>query len=262
MWTLISTIHSLFFEFKGEKGFHKMTLDILNNEPTVGQLVAQRPGRARIFEKHGIDYCCGGGKTLSQVCRELGLDAHHILFELDQRDPQPSADERDWTQASLTELADHIEQVHHQYLKEELPRIEVLSRKVVSVHGNGHPELLEIHKQFTALKEELESHILREERVLFPLCRRLDRQHPDRFHGALEQPISVMVKEHEDAGEALAQLRRLSHNYTPPPDACNSFRRLYEALSRLESDLHQHVHKENNILFPRAIEAVARLGWA
>jgi len=239
-----------------------MTLDILN-EPTIGQLVAQRPGHARVFEKHGIDYCCGGGKTLSRVCGELGLDAQQILLELDQQEPQSSSDERDWTQATLTELADHIEQVHHQYLKDELPRIEALLRKVVSVHGNSHPELLEIHKQFSELKEEIESHILREEQVLFPLCRQLDQQYPDDFYyGPLEQPISVMVREHEDAGQALEQLRRLSNNYTPPPDACNSFRRLYENLSRLERDLHQHVHKENNILFPRAIEAEARLGWA
>lgn len=239
-----------------------MTLDILN-EPSIGQLVAQRPERARVFEMHGIDYCCGGGKTLSIVCRDLGLDPQQILFELDQQDPETTADERDWIQASLTELADHIEQVHHQYLKDELPRIEALSRKVVSVHGSRHPELLEIHKQFIALKEELESHILHEERVLFPLCRQLDKQRPDDFYyGPLEQPISVMVREHEDAGQALEQLRRLSNNYTPPPDACNSFRRLYEDLSQLERDLHQHVHKENNILFPRAIEAEARLGWA
>src|SRR6185437_13971563 len=157
-----------------------MTLDILN-EPTIGQLVAQRPGHARVFEKYGIDYCCGGGKTLSQVCRDLGLDPQQILFELDQQEPQSSSDERDWRQATLTELADHIEQVHHQYLKDELPRIEALSRKVVSVHGNSHPELLEIHKQFGELKEEMESHILQEEHVLFPLCRQLDQQYPDDF---------------------------------------------------------------------------------
>lgn len=238
-----------------------MTLNILN-EPTIGQLVARKAGRARVFEKHGIDYCCGGGKTLSQVCRELGLDVRQILLELDQPDAELPSAQRDWTQTTLMELADHIEQVHHQYLKDELPQIETLLRKVVSVHGTRNPRLREIQRVFTSLKDELESHISREERVLFPLCRQLDQQQPHRVHALLEQPISVMMQEHEDAGEALAQLRRLSDNYTAPPDACNSFRRLYVDLSRLEADLHQHVHKENNILFPRAIEAETRLGRA
>ena len=236
----------------------------LMNEPTVGQLVVERQGRARVFERWGIDYCCGGKKPLSQVCRDKHLDLEVVRRELADSDQSTPATERDWAAATLSELADHIEQKHHDYLKQELPRLEALSRKVAAVHGQEHPELMEIRKIVLKLKGEMESHILREELVLFPLCRKLETPEAREvlMHGSVEGPITVMMREHDDAGEALAKLRTLSNDYAPPAQACNSYRALYDGLATLEADMHRHVHKENNILFPRAAALEARLQQA
>lgn len=234
------------------------------NERTVGQLVVERPGRARVFERWGIDYCCGGKKPLSLACRDKGLDAEAVRRELDELDASAPAPQRDWSAASLTELADHIEATHHASLKQELPRLEALSRKVAAVHGQDHPELLEIRKVMLRLKAEMESHILREELVLFPLCRKLETPAAREvlLHGSIQGPIGVMMREHDGAGDALAKLRRLTSEYTPPAQACNSYRALFDSLADLEADMHQHVHKENNILFPRAAQLEATLQHA
>ena len=225
-------------------------------ESTVGQLVVERPSRARLFEKLGIDYCCGGKKPLQQAIIEKGLDPQKVVAELEHdaiaQDTDTTA--RDWSSASLTDLADHIERVHHGYLKEELPRLEFLTHKVAARHGDRRPELIEIHKIFLAFQEELFSHMMKEERVLFPICRQLDKAEklPATHCGSIDNPIAQMVHEHDDAGAALARINELTDNYTPPADACNTYRATFDALRQLEQDMHQHVHKENNILFPKA----------
>jgi len=228
-------------------------------EATVGQLVVERPSRARVFEKFGIDYCCGGKVPLKQAIAAKGLPADAVVAELEREEApgQQAAFDRNWATASLTDLCDHIEQTHHARLKQDLPRLEFLTAKVASRHGDRRPELVEVHRIVLALRAELESHMAREEQVLFPFCRRLDSADslPPSHCGTVRNPIEVMVREHEDAGEALAQLRELTDDYTPPADACNTYRAMYDALHELERDMHQHVHKENNILFPKAIRA-------
>jgi regulator of cell morphogenesis and NO signaling len=238
-----------------------MIMSQLLVEETVGQLVVENPSRARVFEKLGIDYCCGGKKPLKQACEEMGLDVSVVLSALqsDARSRDPG--EKNWATASLTDLADHIESTHHAYLKEELPRLEFLTSKVASKHGDRLPQLIEVKQIFAELKAEMDMHMMKEERILFPLCRQLDRalggaEQATSFHcGSIANPIEVMIREHDDAGNALEQIRSLTGNYTPPEDACNTFRAMYDSLAQLERDMHQHVHKENNILFPKAIAA-------
>jgi regulator of cell morphogenesis and NO signaling len=222
---------------------------------TVGQLVVERPARARVFERLGIDYCCGGNKPLQQACREKNLDFGSVVQELEKDQAAPSQGERNWASASLTDLCDHIEQTHHAYLKQELPRLAMLTNKVAARHGEQRPQLVEVHRVFAALKTEMDSHMMKEERILFPLCRQLDTadEMPSAHCGSIGNLIEVMVREHEHAGDALAQIRKLTDNYTCPPDACNTYRAMFDALGQLERDLHEHVHKENNILFPKAL---------
>ncbi len=230
------------------------TLDI---ESTVGQLVAERPARARVFEQVGIDYCCGGKKAFATACQEKGLDARTVATMLDAASETPQADRfADAKAMTLTQLADHIEATHHEYLRRELPRIQTLLTKVVNAHGQRHPEVLEVQETFTAFTEEIASHMMKEERILFPAIRALDGSpNGQAFHcGSLANPIRQMESEHDSAGEALARFRQLTRDYSTPGDVCNTYRALMDALADLEQDMHQHVHKENNILFPRTIE--------
>ena len=234
-------------------------------ETTVGQLVVERPGRARVFERLGIDYCCGGKKPLRQAIAEKKLAADNVLAELSRESDEPIGNvlgaDRNWQTASLTDLCDHIEQTHHAYLRDELPRLEFLTHKVASRHGEHTPALAEIYRVFLQFKEELTSHMMKEEQVLFPMCRQLDKlQRPATAHFAsINTPIAVMIREHDDAGEALAKFRALTNDYTPPLDVCNTYRAMFHSLEQLEQDMHQHVHKENNVLFPRAAQLEAIL---
>ncbi|HTL30161.1 MAG TPA: iron-sulfur cluster repair di-iron protein [Tepidisphaeraceae bacterium] len=226
-------------------------------EATVGQLVVERPSRARVFEKFGIDYCCGGKKPLRQAIAEKGLQTDQVVAALDSETADGAhllSKERDWSTASLTDLCDHIERVHHGYLKDELPRLAFLTNKVANRHGENHPELVEIHRIFLGFETELVTHMAKEERVLFPILRQLDTADllPPAHCGSVNNPIAVMLQEHDDAGADLARFRELTNDYTPPLDACTTYRAMLDALRQLEQDMHQHVHKENNILFPKA----------
>ncbi|HZN68222.1 MAG TPA: iron-sulfur cluster repair di-iron protein [Tepidisphaeraceae bacterium] len=223
---------------------------------TVGQLVVERPSRARVFERFGIDYCCGGRKPLEQACRDRHVDPQLVLEELRKHDARRGP-ERDWAALGLTRLADHIEQTHHDYLRQELPRLDFLTRKVAAVHGEHHPELVRLRDVFLAFKAELLNHMQKEELVLFPLCRRLENGEAPAGLGEawLQRPLDVLTHEHDDAGAALAEMRRLTNDFEPPADACNTYRALFDSLKELEADMHQHVHLENNVLFPAALDA-------
>ena len=226
----------------------------IDTSSTVGELVAQNPARARVFEKVGIDYCCGGKKPFEDACREKGLDAQAVASQLDLPGEASASRFADARSMTLTELADHIVATHHAYLRNELPRIDHLVGRVTNAHGQKHPEVLQVAAIFASLAEEMNSHMAKEERILFPAIRNLDATGDAQFHcGTLSGPIGVMEAEHDSAGDALAQFRELTRDYSTPPDVCNTYRALMDALRDLEEDMHQHVHKENNVLFPRAL---------
>ena len=211
---------------------------------TVADLVIEQPSRARVFEELGVDYCCGGKQSLSSACDARGLAVDDAIAALESAAGVLS-DERDWTQVPLPELCDHIVSIHHDRLREELPRLDGLLEKVVRAHGDERPELAELRDTFVALRSELEEHITTEETQLFPLVRSGGPYDVDQV-GALEH-------DHEWAGSALAKLRDLSDGYDLDHALCNTHRATLEGLRELELELHQHIHEENNVLFPRAL---------
>ncbi len=234
-------------------------------QTTVGELVAQRPSRSRVFQKLGIDFCCGGKKPLEEVCRAKGLDPLTVATFLEAEDESPRSAEVDAAAMTLTQICDHVEQTHHAYLKTELPRLHAMIHKVAHVHGDRHPWMKDVLEVFVAFADELGSHMAKEERVLFPIVRQLEANGTsatDHCGGTIANPINAMEHEHDAAGDALARMRDLTGGYTPPEGACNTFRATLDGLRELESDMHQHVHKENNVLFPRALELEASLAKA
>jgi regulator of cell morphogenesis and NO signaling len=229
----------------------------LNSQTSVGQWVASYPAAARVLESLKIDYCCGGKTPLEEACRERRLDVEHVLQRLAAVTSAAEGDGPNWEEASLTALCDHIEETHHAYLKKELPRLTAIIAKVVQAHGERHAELAALQQVFLALRADLEPHMVKEERVLFPAIRGLeDASVPSHFPcgGSLSHPIHVMEEEHEYAGRCLAKIRELTSDFLVPEGACNTYRVMLASLEELELDMHAHVHKENSILFPRAAQ--------
>jgi len=216
---------------------------------TVGEIAAQYPASIRVFEKHGIDFCCGGKRPLSTICQEKAADLEAVLNELTAEIAATPAADRDWQSAPINDLVDHILTTHHSYLKQQLPRIQAMLDKVAGKHTQHSDVLLPLQRVFTAMHEELDSHLMKEEMILFPAIRGAGASHC----GGIENPIRVMLMEHDSAGEALAEIRRLTNDFEPPADACNTYRGLWFELGELEGDLHRHIHLENNILFPRVL---------
>ncbi len=229
----------------------------INADKSVGQLVGERIARASVFEAYGIDFCCGGQQSLSAACSEKGIDLDEVLSKLAVTDAEkPQDDATDYSAMALDQLADHIVSTHHAYLGRELPRLTEMAGKVTRAHGEKDSRLSTVETTLQALSDELTSHMMKEERILFPAIRELAQTEglPQMPCGTLSGPIDVMEHEHDSAGNALEQLRNLTDNHTPPDWACNTFRALLAGIHELELDLHQHIHKENNILFPRALE--------
>lgn len=234
----------------------KAETNAINKTSSVGQLVAQRPMLACVLEQYGIDYCCGGKISLEEACRKKGLNVAELMEKLIAADSKPQSTERDWTIASLKDLINHIINTYHQPLRQELTRVAPLAEKVARVHGDNHPEMVELLHIFNRFKAQLELHMQKEEMVLFPGIASIEASGTPQIFGCgggIEHPIEVMSQEHDDAGEAMCTMRRLANDYIPPEDACNSFKVLLSSLAQIESEMHQHVHKENNILFPRAL---------
>ncbi len=232
---------------------------------SLGDLVAANPSLAAVLDRWQLDYCCGGERSLAEACAEADIDLAEVVGVLQAAVATPvgsASSEQVVTDLTPSALADHIEQTHHAYLRGELPRLAELAERVLTVHGGHHPELADVRDTFGALRSDLEPHLAREEQILFPLIREIDAalRSERTVNGALENPITVLRDDHEQVGTLMAQLSRLTDTFTTPTDGCASYRALYDGLADLVADTHVHVHKENNILFPAAIEHERRLG--
>ncbi len=237
---------------------------MLDATKTVREFAVEVPEATRLFEKLGIDYCCGGGKSLREACQQANLSIDEVLNHLASTGANETQVPGDWKQADLFELIEHIITKHHGYVKQELPRLDALMHKVATKHGPNHPELLKMQQLLAQVSAELTSHLQKEEQVLFPYIveieeasRRSLRLRPPMF-GTVRNPIHMMELEHDSAGDALKEMRRISNGFAAPENGCFSFKTLYQGLQEFEADLHQHIHLENNILFPRAVELETR----
>ena len=227
---------------------------------TVAQIALENPNAAREFEKLGIDYCCGGRQTLDEACVAAKLPMDEVLARLEKLSAEALiAGTKDFKAMSLADLIAHITSTHHVFVREECPRIQELAAKVVSKHAQNHPELVQVQEIFGALASELSTHLIKEEQILFPYVIRMEESvlagepAPPAMFGTVVNPIGMMMREHDGAGEALRALRSVTNDYAVPGDACTSYRTLYQALQGFEADLHQHIHLENNVMFPRAV---------
>lgn len=232
---------------------------ILEQGQTVRDIATKYPASVRVFETLGIDYCCGGMHPLEEACEKANVPITKVMELLGELENSGAQEEGEWRVASASELTTHIVNRHHRYVRDEVPRLRELLQKVVSRHGGAHPELGRMEESFEALSDELMAHMMKEERILFPFIAQMETAVrggpvPVACFPSVEFPISRMLAEHDDAGALIAKIRDLSADFQPPDDACPSYRGLYHGLEEFERDLHHHIHLENNILFPRALE--------
>jgi regulator of cell morphogenesis and NO signaling len=217
---------------------------------TLGDVVAANPAAARILDRFGLDFCCNGNRTLDAACADAGIDRALVEAELTALDVEGDSS---WRDLDTGALAVHIVETHHAYLHDELPLLEALAVKVLDVHGERHPELAEVRRYVGELRADLEPHLLKEERILFPAIAALAEGHRDFAFGSIDDPIRMMTMDHDRDGELLRALRATTKEYAVPGDACASYRSLYERLEALEADTHLHILKENHTLFPVAL---------
>jgi regulator of cell morphogenesis and NO signaling len=225
-------------------------------ESSVGELVADRPELGTVFEQLGIDYCCGGKRNLAEACQDAEISVESLIARLEAANATDrSGTEIDPSILTLSELIGHIVTTHHEYLRKTLPQLNKMVAKVAEAHGERNPKMTKLPEVMAGFIDEIMSHMMKEERMLFPAICQLE-QSPAGTRlpfGSVANPIGVMESEHESAGRALEQFRTLTDDYTVPEWGCNTYRSLVHELSVLEQDMHQHIHKENNILFPKAI---------
>lgn len=224
-----------------------------NNDVTVGQIVTRDFRAAEIFKNAGIDFCCGGNKSISDACREKGIDPSKIEQELIDLDKLPGDQSKNFNSWDLDFLCDYIINTHHKYVLKSLPELRFYTRKIASVHGDPHPELIEVLEIFSKVNDELLQHLKKEEEVLFPAINRLLQSDDIGDKNLIKSEITRMSGEHEFAGDAMDRIRKLTQNYLVPEDACNTYRISLKLLEQFEDDLHVHVHIENNILYPKAL---------
>jgi regulator of cell morphogenesis and NO signaling len=231
-----------------------------STETRVNEIALSNPSARRVLEDAGVDYCCGGGKSLQDACLHAGVTADEILKRLRQNSELAGPEDTEWTGASLAELTRHIRERHHQYVRDSIPRVRGLLVKIREKYGPRHREIEEIEKLFGGVAREMTAHMQKEEQILFPYIDALER--PAGGNGSVEppffqtvrNPINAMMQEHDSAGELVRKIRKASNDYKAPADACTSYQATYQELRQFEEDLHLHVHLENNILFPRAVE--------
>lgn len=226
---------------------------------TLAQIVKGNHRAAPVFEKYHLDFCCKGKRTLQQACEESEIKLEEVVSALENTEPgNPGSLSGKCEEMSLTQLADHIVAIHHSYVKKEMPAILGYLQKVAAKHGDHHPEMIKVLQLFTDVKQEMSEHMHKEEVVLFPRIKEVE----NKFTAGVElgvtssfllEPINMMEKEHDHAGSMLSEIRRLTLNYNPPTDACTTYQLSLSALQAFELDLHQHVHLENNMLFPKAL---------
>jgi regulator of cell morphogenesis and NO signaling len=234
----------------------------IDETKSVAEIAVEFPFSKKVFDSLSIDYCCGGQTAIGDACTRQGIDATRLSELLDAEMAHENTGltaEPDFSNMSLAALCDHIVRRHHEFTRAENARIAALLEKVCGVHGDNHGELLEIEAIFTILRKELEEHMLKEERMLFPYISLMESSLDFRVpvpaapFGTTRNPVAVMMREHDAAAELLAEIQRSSNDFTVPEDGCSSYRELYAALNGLRHDLHHHIHLENNILFPKAI---------
>jgi regulator of cell morphogenesis and NO signaling len=224
-----------------------------NSSQSIGEIVVKFPKAAEIFKENRIDFCCGGNRPLIEAIKELGLDEEMIMNEINSQyeNYEASAQDKDWTTAPLDELVEHILNKHHAYLWDEMPKIAKLAMTIMKVHGEHHPELIKVHKLFRTVQMELEEHLTKEETLQYPAINRfLETNSKEDLEKAVNI-IDELEKEHTNAGDILKELREITKDYLIPDDVCGTFELTYQKLQEMESDLFQHIHLENNILFPR-----------
>ncbi len=233
---------------------------------TVREIAQKQPTSIRVFEKFGIEYCCGGGERLIEACAAKDVDVDAVIAALEVAARNENAGVKDWTKESFSNLTQHILATHHAYCKEELPRLSGLAMKVVKAHGGTNPELALIRARLAELTEELTQHLAEEEVVVFPMIVNLEAEmasadvEPAESRVSVGNPLALLIQEHDHAGVLLAEIRSLSRDFNAPEYACATYHAFFEGLKEFERDLHRHVHLENNILFPRAIELEASRG--
>ena len=227
-----------------------------NGSMSLGEIAAKWPAAIDVFERHGMDYCCGGSQTLAQACEARALSLSGMLQECADA-TSPPGQERCWTNASLSALADHIEQTHHAFVRQAIAKLDILIPKVAQSHGGTDARLSTLAAAYKGFRADMLDHMVREERVVFPWLRRLES--PTQIHRgppwSIRRPISCMVHDHDDVGETLAQMRVLTDAYAAPAGACGSYRAMLATLAQLDHDTRVHIHKENNILFPAGVRA-------
>lgn len=231
---------------------------------SIGEVVANEYKTASIFKSHGIDFCCKGNRSIKEVCDIKNIDVQSLINELNQVSKESTVNSNDFQSWDLDLLADYIEKKHHRYVEQKIPEIKAYLNKLSKVHGDRHPELLEIERLFLGSAGALTAHMKKEELILFPYIKKIVKKGAvEKPHfGSVQNPIQMMMNEHEIEGDRFREIAGLSHNYNPPEDGCNTYRVAFALLKEFENDLHLHIHLENNILFPKAIEMEKKLNNA
>jgi len=242
----------------------KLNTDELHNL-TLSQIVSRNYKAAAVLEKYKLDFCCRGNRAISTACNDLGIEAEKVISELQLLSPEVLAGSFAPDTWSLDFLIDYIVNTHHKYVRAMIPVISAHSEKVASVHGKNHPEVKDLARIFTVVYKDLKQHMFKEEEILFPFIKRLvkvkseDIKFEAPYFGSVRNPIRMMETEHQNAGDELYSIRNLTNSYTPPDDACNTYRIVFQERKDFEEDLHRHIHLENNILFPKATELEMQL---
>lgn len=238
---------------------------LIERDLTIGEIVDENFKTAEIFNEFDIDFCCGGNRSLENVCENQGINIEYLMASLQKIVDEKHEESEEWSLMNLSKLTEYIESKHHKYIEQTGAKLKVLLEKIAKVHGSKHPELIELKKLFFESLGDLTIHIKKEELIVFPYIRKMDKMDQEDDHGAakilgnLQNPIQTMMKDHDHEGRRFQQISLLTNKYLVPDDACMSYRMAYGLLSDFEKDLHQHIHLENNVLFPKALELEADL---